>query len=105
MDYFIGSMAAAALALFCAVASLAVNRIMRPGGTKEDDPADVLFHSAARLKNLPDSEDIYKAISEEMHKLCGNSHIVMVNSFDKKYDLLTIKAISGIGSLVQGEHS
>lgn len=57
-----------------------------------------LSETAMGFVKLQPDADIYQHIAEHLKKLVGNS-IVIVNSFDPKTDLVTVRAIVGLGKL------
>ena len=100
MTYPIAALLAAILVLVCIIILLIVSKNKQAAGASDVKMAETFSAAAARLLDLPEGEDIYKAIGEEVHKICGNSFVI-VNSFERMYDQFIIKSISGVNSLIQ----
>ncbi len=93
----------AALVLLVLAASAAVFfLVLRKRSVVASDAsiAEMFSSAAERLMSLDRSANIYGAIAEELHKVSGDS-FVLVNSFDNMYDQFSSSAISGVGPLVQ----
>ena len=90
----------AIIVLICIIGYLIICKRKQMAGEAETKTAETFSDAVARLLDLPEGSDIYKAIAEEVHKICGNSFVV-VNSFERMYDQFTIKAISGVNSLLK----
>ena len=100
MTYLVAALLAAITALMCVIWILIVNKNKQTAVPTDTQIAETFSAAAARLLDLSEGEDIYKAIADEIHKVCGNA-FVLVNSFDKTYDKFSSKTVSGVNSLVQ----
>jgi len=100
MTYPIAALLGVILVLICIIGLLIINKRKQIAGNAESKAADTFSEAAARLLALTEGEDIYKAIGEEIHKISGNSFVI-VNSFERMYDQFSIKTICGVNSLVQ----
>ncbi|GEM_PF-4010981 len=92
---------ALALLIMAAFAALLFFAMRKRSVVASDARIAEMFSSAAeRLMNLDRRADVYAVIAEELHKISGDSFI-LVDSFDNMYDQFSSRAISGIGPLVQ----
>jgi len=59
---------------------------------------DFLYKTAIEFLRLSSEDDIYKYLSESIHEMAGDS-IVLVSSYHKESNILTSRAIYGLGSI------
>ena len=57
------------------------------------------YEAALRFAEFPKDKDIYTAIGDQLHEFAGKDTYVVVNSIDTTKNILTNRAINGVGNL------
>lgn len=100
MIYLIAALSAAVIVLVCMIGFLWLSNKKRCAGSDDAQPVEDLSDVAARVSHMAESDDVYKAIGDEVYRICGQS-FVLVTAYDKMYDQNYFKAICGVSGLVQ----
>ena len=96
MMYIFLTIFAAILAMICVIWFIN-ERMKKP---TDRHISETFSAVASRLLEIKESDDTFKFISDEIHRVCGNS-IVLVQSYDRMYDQFYSKGISGFHSFLQ----
>ena len=86
--------------VICVVWFLIVNMRKLKPGVSAAHLEERFSAVASSISELNEADDMFKLIGEEIHKVCGNSFI-LIQSYDRLYDQFYFKGIYGISSLVQ----